>query len=85
MQSARDDDSRLTVLTEGQAEEIQRFVDRRMQIRTELRAVQHDLSRDIEALGMKLKFVNIALVPALIVIAALWFGHARSKRREGEQ
>jgi ABC-type uncharacterized transport system involved in gliding motility auxiliary subunit len=73
------------VLTADQADEIQRFVDRRMQIRTELRAVQHDLSRDIKALGMKLKFINIVLVPALIVIAALWFVHARSKRREGEQ
>ena len=84
MQSARDDNE-LTVLTADQADEIQGFVDRRMQIRTELRAVQHDLSRDIEALGMKLKFVNIVLVPLLIVIAALWFVHASRKRREGEQ
>ncbi|MGD9021584.1 MAG: Gldg family protein [Lysobacterales bacterium] len=84
MQSSRDDNE-LTVLTADQADEIQRFVDRRMQIRTELRAVQHDLSRDIKALGMKLKFINIVLVPLLIVIAALWFVHAGSKRREGEQ
>jgi ABC-type uncharacterized transport system involved in gliding motility auxiliary subunit len=81
MQSARQD-SELTVLTPGQEEEVQRFVDRKLQIRVELRQVQHDLSRDIEALGMRLKFVNIVLVPILIVIAALVIGRARRRRQE---
>jgi ABC-type uncharacterized transport system involved in gliding motility auxiliary subunit len=81
MQSARRD-GQLTVMTAEQQEEIQRFVDRKLQIRGELRQVQHDLSRDIEALGMRLKFVNIVLVPVLIIIAALVFGHMRRRRRE---
>ena len=82
MQSGRQDNE-LMVLTENQADEIQRFVERKMQIRSELRQVQHNLSRDIEALGMRLKFINIVLVPVLIVVAALAFGHLRRKRREG--
>ena len=81
MQSARRD-GQLTVMTTEQQDEIQRFVDRKLQIRSELRQVQHDLSRDIEALGMRLKFVNIVLVPVLIIIAALVFGHMRRRRRE---
>ena len=81
MQSARND-GQLTVLTTGQQDEIQRFVDRKLQIRSELRQVQHDLSRDIEALGMRLKFINIVLVPILIIVAALIYGHMRRKRRE---
>jgi ABC-type uncharacterized transport system involved in gliding motility auxiliary subunit len=81
MQSLRQD-GELTVLTPQQQEEVQRFVDRKLQIRAELRQVQHDLSRDIEALGMRLKFFNIVLVPVLIVIAALVFGQMRRRRRE---
>jgi len=82
MQSMRQD-SELTVLSSAQQDEVQRFVDRKLQIRSELRQVQHDLSRDIEALGMRLKLINIVLVPVLIVIAALVFGHMRRRRREG--
>ena len=81
MQSARQD-GELTVLTPEQQSEVQRFVDRKLQIRAELRQVQHDLSRDIEKLGMRLKFINIVLVPVLIVIAALSYGHIRRRRRE---
>ncbi|MGA9573837.1 MAG: Gldg family protein, partial [Lysobacterales bacterium] len=84
MQSLRED-GELTVLTPEQQEEVQRFVDRKTQIRSELRQVQHDLSRDIEALGMRLKFINIVLVPLLIVIVALIFRQVRRRRREQEQ
>ena len=84
MQSLRQD-GELTVLTAEQEDEVQRFVDRKLQIRSELRQVQHDLSRDIELLGMRLKFINIVLVPMLIVVAALVFGQLRRRRREREQ
>jgi ABC-type uncharacterized transport system involved in gliding motility auxiliary subunit len=84
MQSARQDNE-LTVLTSSQQEEVQRFIDRKLQIRAELRQVQHDLSRDIEALGMRLKFINIVLVPVLIVIAALVFRRIQRKRQEGAE
>ncbi len=82
MQSARQD-GELTVLNTEQQEELQRFMDRKMEIRSELRQVQHELTRDIEALGMRLKFINIVLVPLLIIMAALLFGRYRRKRREG--
>ncbi|HEY5775998.1 MAG TPA: Gldg family protein [Xanthomonadales bacterium] len=84
MQSLRQD-GELTVLTPEQQDEVQKFVDRKLQIRSELRQVQHDLSRDIETLGMRLKFINIVLVPVLIVIAALLFRQVRRRRREKEQ
>ena len=84
MQSLRQD-GELTVLTSEQEDEVQRFVDRKLQIRSELRQVQHDLSRDIEILGMRLKFINIVLVPLLIVIIALVFGQIRRRRKEREQ
>jgi len=81
MQSLRQD-GELTVLTADQQNEVQRFIDRKLQIRAELRQVQHDLSSDIEALGMRLKFINIVLVPVLIIIAAMVFGQMRRRRNE---
>ncbi len=80
MQSARQD-GELTVLNTEQQDELQRFLDRKLEIRSELRQVQHDLTREIEALGMRLKFVNIVLVPLLIILFALVFGQYRRNRR----
>jgi len=82
MQSLRQD-SELTVLNTEQQDELRRFLERKLEIRSELRQVQHDLTRDIEALGTRLKFINIVLVPMLIITAALLFGRYRRKRREG--
>ena len=84
MQSLRQD-GELTVLTADQQDEVQRFVDRKLQIRAELRQVQHDLSSDIEALGMRLKFINIVLMPVLIIIAAMVFGQMRRRRKEMDE
>ena len=81
MQSAREDGD-LLVLSEEQQQEIQRFVDQRLQIRSDLREVRHDLDREIDALGTRLKIVNIAAVPLLVVVAALVFSHYRRRRRE---
>jgi len=80
MQTARQD-GELTVLNTEQQDELQRFLDRKLAIRTQLRQVQHDLTQEIEALGMRLKFMNIVLVPLLIIFVALGFGHFRHKRR----
>jgi ABC-type uncharacterized transport system involved in gliding motility auxiliary subunit len=80
MQSARQD-SELTVMNTEQQDELQRFLDRKLEIRSELRQVQHDLTREIEALGMRLKFINIVLVPLLIILFALLFGQYRRNRR----
>jgi ABC-type uncharacterized transport system involved in gliding motility auxiliary subunit len=83
MQTARQD-GELTVLNSEQQEEVQRFLDQKLKIRNELRQVQHDLTQEIKDLGMRLKIINIVLIPVLIIILALLFGHLRRKRREGE-
>ena len=79
MQSVRED-ADLTVLSEAQQDEIQRFVDQRLQIRKELREVRHSLDRDIDALSTRLKVINIALVPALVIVVALLLSHVRRRR-----
>jgi ABC-type uncharacterized transport system involved in gliding motility auxiliary subunit len=72
----------LTIISEEQQAEIQRFMDRRLEIRRELRQVQHDLQSDIDNLGTWLKLVNIALVPALVLLVALAYDMRRRRRQD---
>jgi ABC-type uncharacterized transport system involved in gliding motility auxiliary subunit len=74
-------ESELLVLSDEQQAEIDRFMDRKLEIRKELRQVQHDLQRDIDRLGTWLKLVNIALVPVLVMIAALLYALQRRRRQ----
>lgn len=57
------------LLSPEQKTEIDKFRQEQVKTRKGLRAVQHDLQRNIESLGTTLKFLNIALVP--LVISAL--------------
>jgi ABC-type uncharacterized transport system involved in gliding motility auxiliary subunit len=72
----------MLVISEEQQQEIQRFMDRKLEIRRELRQVQHDLQSDIDRLGTRLKLVNIGLIPVLVMVAALVYGLRRKKRRD---
>jgi len=69
------------VLTREQNEEIEKFRQVRLQTRKELRTVQHELKKNIEALGNRLRFINIALIPLIIIVVALLVSLFRSRRR----
>ena len=74
LQSTREDAGNVLLSPEQQAE-IDRFIDQRATIRTDLRAVQRNLDRRIERLGTVLKAVNIGLVPLLLtafLLVAVW-------------
>lgn len=71
------------VLTAEQTAEIDNLRQIRLQTRKELRSVQHELKKNIEKLGNQLRFINIALVPVLIIILALSLGYLKSRRRAG--
>lgn len=86
LQEARGDGD-LAVLTAEQEAEIDRFIAERVTLRQQLRQVRRDLDRDIEALGVRVKAINIALMPILITLFALFLGWRRRsafKRRQGE-
>ena len=78
-------DSELLVLSDEQQTEIHRFTDRKLEIRRELRQVQHDLQRDIDRLGTRLKLINITLVPVLVIITALLYVLYRRRRQNRQQ
>ncbi|MEJ8568406.1 Gldg family protein [Elongatibacter sediminis] len=80
LQAARGDDDML-VLSDEQQQEIQRFMDRKLQIRQDLRQVQHDLQRDIDRLGTRLKVLNIIVVPLIVIFVAGLYGLRRRRRQ----
>lgn len=72
LQSAKSQDQAM-VLSAEQKAELDNFLKRKVEIRKQLRDVRHQLDADIDALGTWLKFINILLVPLLLIVAALGF------------
>jgi len=69
------------ILSAAQQQEIDKIRAETVATRKSLRQVQHALRVDIERLGELLKFVNIALVPILVGIAAIVVALVRAARR----
>ena len=68
------------ILSAEQNKEIDKFRHDMLETRKELRSVQHELQKNIERLGTELKFINIALMPLIIMFLAIgfWFYKNRS-------
>lgn len=73
------------IMSPEQQAEVQRFQNEKVRIRKELRDVRRSLDKDIQSLGSYTKFINIALVPILVIIAALLFWNLRRRRRRTVQ
>ncbi len=79
LQSAKSKDQAM-VLSPEQKIELDNFLKRKVEIRKQLRDVRRQLDADIEALGTRLKFINILLVPLLLIVVALGFVGWKSRR-----
>lgn len=77
--------SNMMILSPEQQAEIEKFRKTMMDTRKELRTVQLDLRKDVEKLGVKLKFINIGLVPLVVAALALGLGAFRVSRRKAGQ
>ena len=75
LQQESSDDTVLTLSPEQQ-QTLEAFQRQKVEIRQELRAVQHELDKDIEALGAQLKVLNIFVLPLVFTLfcgfLALW-------------
>ena len=69
------------ILTQEQKEETEKFRQIRLDTRKELRSVQHELKKNIEKLGTKLRIINIGLIPLLIILISLGTGIYRVNRK----
>ena len=69
------------LVTADQRKEREKVRDEFVQARRALRDVEHQRRKDTERLGTTLKVLNIAVVPALVCVTALFLGAARIRRR----
>ena len=81
LQQAQPGGNALTLNPEQQAE-LLRFQEEKLRIRKDLRQVRRQLDEDIQTLGGKLKFLNIAGMPLLLTLGALLFVGWRARRRK---
>jgi ABC-type uncharacterized transport system involved in gliding motility auxiliary subunit len=79
LQSGKSKGSEMIMSPEQQAE-LQNFTQKKVDIRKQLRQVQRSLDENIDALGARLKLINIGLMPLLITIAALAFAMWKRRR-----
>lgn len=70
-------------LSPDERREVTRYTKEYLKIRKDLRAVQRSLVVDIDALGARLAFINIALVPLLVAVGAIGLAVMRRRRRAG--
>jgi TolA-binding protein len=80
LQGQKDVQSSTLILSPEQQKEVDRFRKDRDQIRKDLRAIKHSRDKDIEALGGKLKFADILLIPILLVVVASGLAMGRTSR-----
>ncbi|MEE8124819.1 MAG: Gldg family protein [Nitrospirales bacterium] len=52
-----------------------------VQVRKELRSVQHELGKNIEGVESWVKFINIGLLPLLIGIGGIWISSSRLRKK----
>ncbi|WP_395375342.1 Gldg family protein [Marinicella sp. W31] len=81
LQRSKDQDN-LLILSREQEDELSRFKQRKLEVRKRLREVKRNLNKDIESLGSRMKFINIALIPILLSLIAVFFSWRKSKRKE---
>ncbi len=81
LQSIKGQENQL-IISQEQQQEINKFKQRKLEVRKNLREVKRNLNKDIEALGTKLKFINIALVPILLTLVIVFLSWRKSKRKE---
>ncbi len=78
-------DGQAQALGPRQQAEILRFQDDKLRVRKELREVQHQLNADIEALGVRLKLINIFGMALVVLAVTLAVGARRWLRRRAAQ
>lgn len=77
----RESTSNALIYQAQQEREIKRFTQQLIDDKKELRRVQHSLREGIDALGSRLKFINIGLMPLCVVFFAIGYAVLRSRKQ----
>ena len=78
LQAQKDEDQRF-ILSDQQKEAVAAFRREEFKISKELKQVRKNLRKDIEALGVTIKAINIALMPILVCMVGIGYGLRRRR------
>ena len=81
LQSQQAGEDGLVTLTAEQEQALELFQQQKITIRKQLRDVQHELNKEIEALGEQMKWLNIAFIPLLLTVWALFSAWRRRQQQ----
>ncbi len=84
MQSQKQEGNTL-ILSPEQQQEIAKFREELVNVRKELRGVQHELVKNIDGLEGWVKFLNIGLMPLLIGVAGAWIGGKKMRHKKSKK
>ena len=79
LQSMKDKGQQYILSPEQQAE-VQRFREKRVEVNKDLKQMRRNLRKDVNALETRLKWVNILLMPAIVIIAGLALATVKRKK-----
>ncbi|HAV61577.1 MAG TPA: hypothetical protein DCY13_04335 [Verrucomicrobiales bacterium] len=79
LQSQKQDGQRF-VLSPEQQEELVRFQERAVEVNKELKVLRRDLRKDVDAMENRLKLLNIAGMPALVIVVGIVSAVMKRKR-----
>ncbi len=74
------DASQTLILSPEQEKEISKFKEERERVNRELKEVRKNLRADVEALGTKLKWINILLMPLVVSVVGIGYALLRQRR-----
>ena len=80
MQSQKPDGNTM-IMSAEQQEAMATFRQDLVQVRKELRGVQHELGKNIESVESWVKFINIGLMPLLIGMVGVWMSSSRGRKK----
>ena len=81
LQNQQGENGEMITLTPEVENQLEEFRKKKLSIRKQLRDVQHQLNKDIEALDFKLKLINIALVPFILTLIVVVIALYRRRKR----
>ena len=84
LQQARKDNNQRFILSDEQQAEIAKFREQQGNVGKDLKRVRKELSQDIESLENRLKWMNIAGMPALVTVVGLVLAVVRKQRTKAK-
>jgi ABC-type uncharacterized transport system involved in gliding motility auxiliary subunit len=80
LQTRKEGGSQQFILSPEQQKELENFRKKEVEARKELKLVRRDLRTEIDALETRLKWLNIAAVPAIVALFGIGLAIHRKKR-----